>query len=314
MRRPPVKISILVLDESTMLTVASVIDPMRAANRLAGSDLFQWQLFACAGRDISLTGDVTMVANDTFNDACAGDVLLLIASFNQRKNAAAATIQTLRRVAGKFSVICGIEAGTWLLARAGLVTTHRVTTHWEDFENLAQQYPSLSVVSDRFVIDGKFRTCGGANPALDMMLELIADYYDRVTSLQVASVFIYDQSHTAADAQPVHSLGLLKKREPRIAEAMRIMEEAIEEPIAIGVISTQLNLSTRMLEQLFRRHLNKTPSEYYLLLRLTAARKMIVDSNYTIQQISVLTGFSSQSSFSRAFKKVYQLSPRKLRP
>lgn len=313
MHPSPVQISILILDESTMLTVASVIDPMRAANRLSGHKLFDWKLYSATGNDICLTGGVTMAADGVFDDNCHGDVLLLIASFNQRQNASSSTIQTLRRIASGYDLIGGVEAGTWLLARAGLVSAHSVTTHWEDFENLAGRYPALNVRSDRIVIDGKYWTCGGANPALDMMLELITHYYSKTTALQIASVFIYDQSHTATDPQPYHSLGLIEQREPRVAEAVRLMENTIEEPISIVDIAGRLQITVRTLENLFKRYLDKSPSAYYLHLRLTTAHKMVVDSDISLQHISVITGFSSQSSFNRAFKHGYGVSPGKLR-
>ncbi|MEM7258996.1 MAG: GlxA family transcriptional regulator [Pseudomonadota bacterium] len=309
----PVTISILVLNESTMLTVASVIDPLRAANRLSGDDRFSWQLYSTSDADIRLTGGVSMAAHDQFNDQCQGDVLLVVASFNQRTHARPATIQALQRVASRYKITGGIEAGTWLLARAGLVGNRRVTTHWEDFENLANNYPELSVVADRFVIDGKFWTCGGANPALDMMLELITRYYDRATAVDVARVFIYHQSNTATDPQPKHSLGTIERREPRVAAAVRLMEDAIEEPLTSSAIADALGISKRTLEQLFRRYLDCPPHTYYLRLRLIAARKMVIDSHFSVQQISVLTGFSSQSSLSRAFRHMYGVSPGTLR-
>ena len=313
MTTQPTRISILVLDESTMLTVASVIDPLRAANRLSGQKLFQWQLYAIDGNSITLSGGVQLHTDHHFSDADGGEVLIVVASFNQQANATAATVQSLHRIATRYRIICGVEAGTWLLIRAGLANGHRVTTHYEDFESIASRYPAIKLCVDRFVIDRKIWTCGGASPALDMMLELIRQSHGQSIALQVASVFIYDETHAAADPQPVQSIGKLAHSEPRMAKAIQLMETRIEEPLPVSAIASALSLSVRTIEKLFKKHLNQTPASYYVKLRLTVARKMVLDTPLRLQEISVRTGFHSQSSFSRAFKRHYRHSPASLR-
>ncbi len=296
-----------------MLTVASVIDPLRAANRLSGHTLFSWKVYATSGYTIRLTGGVELRADDVFDNVKGGDVFIAIASFNQSTNASASVVQQLARVASRFKIVGGVEAGTWLLARAGLANAHKVTTHWEDLDKLASRHERVNVQPDRFVIDRKLWTCGGASPALDMMLELIRRQHDNAIALQVASVFIYDQTHASTDPQTVHSLGTMAHKEPRIASAVRLMEANIEEPITTKAIASQLNISVRTLEQRFKQQLGKTPGEYYLGIRLISARKLVLDTPLSIQEISVLSGFSSQSSFSRAFKNKYGISPQSLR-
>src|SRR3546814_14159142 len=67
----------------------------------------------------------------------------------------------------------GVEAGSWLLARAGLLDGRAATTHWEDLEDFAARFPEVAVRPDRFVIDGRRFTSGGASPTFDLMLPLI---------------------------------------------------------------------------------------------------------------------------------------------
>ena len=40
------ELDILVLPETNLILVASVIEPLRAANRLSGQDLYRWRLFS----------------------------------------------------------------------------------------------------------------------------------------------------------------------------------------------------------------------------------------------------------------------------
>ncbi len=94
----------------------------------------------------------------------------------------------------------GAEAGTWLVARAGLLEGRSATTHWEDMEDFSAAFPGTDVRPDRYVIDGPVFTCGGASPTFDLMLHLVRSRLGMAVALDVASVFIYDQSRAATDA------------------------------------------------------------------------------------------------------------------
>ncbi len=309
----PRKINLLILDEATMLTVASVLDPLRAANRLAGRTVFEWQIYSRQGNPVRMTGNFELLTDGAFTSARSGEILIVIASFNQHIHASTNLIQTLRRAAGQYRLIVGVEAGTWLLARSGIARDHRVTTHWEDVEDMASRYPDLDVRRDRFVTDRKLWTCGGASPALDMMLKLVEMHAGKALALEIASVFIYDQTHAPGDSQPSLSLGKIEALEPRIAMAVRLMENHRDNPLPVPAIARRAGLSTRMLEILFRRHLGQTPGSYYLRLRLLGAQKMLRDTPLSVQEIAMRSGFSSQSAFSRAFRRAFGSNPGALR-
>ena len=306
-------ITLLVLPDSTMMTVASVIDPLRAANRILSQKLFDWQITSPTGKPVKFAGDFELNVDCAFEEASRSDLLIVIASFNQDRHASKNLIQTLKSKTHLYDIICGVEAGTWLLARASIITHEKITTHWEDIELLAQKFPNLDVRNNRYIIDDKIWTCGGASPALDMMLHLIEQRCNITTALNVASVFIYDQAHKAHDQQPNLSLGRLEKLEPRIAEAVRMMEQTLDQPMLVSKIATKMNLSVKMLEILFRKHLDETPGNYYLQLRLQAAQKLTLDTKLSIQEIAVQTGFNSQSNLSRSFKNRYGQSPVQMR-
>src|SRR3546814_2575745 len=103
----------------------------------------------------------------------------------------------------------GVEAGGWLLARAGLLDGRAATTHWEDLEDFAARFPEIAVRPDRFVVDGRTFTSGGASPTFDLMLHLIRSRFGYPLALEVASVFVSDEAHAATAAQPLRSPGRL---------------------------------------------------------------------------------------------------------
>jgi transcriptional regulator GlxA family with amidase domain len=303
------RVTLLVLPDSSMMSLASALDTMRAANRIANRVLFEWQLATLNGKPARLTCDLMIEPDIGFDESLSGDVLIVVASFHQQRHVGPAHLRLVKRLASSYAAVGGIEAGSWILARSGLLENRAATTHWEDLEDFGNHFPQVRLKADRFVIDGKFFTTGGASPTFDFMLYLIRERYGYPLALEVSSVFIYDGAHSATDTQPLVSLGMLENNEPRVAAAIHVMEQHIDDTLSISQVAAQVDLSVRMLEYLFQQTLNLSPAAYYRRLRLQTARRMVVDTRLKLQEIAVRTGFNSLSSFSRLFKNHYQQSP-----
>ena len=305
----PLAVTLLLLPDSSMMTLASTLDPMRAANRLARRQLFSWRIVTPDGAPAVLTCGVPVAAEAALSRDLSGDALIVVAGFNQDRHLARTALARLRAAAARFAALGGVEAGSWVLARAGLLDGRAATTHWEDLEDFAAHFPEVNVLPDRFVIDGRLFTCGGASPAFDLMLHLIRSRFGYPLALEVASVFIYDQAHAASDAQPLVSLGRLAGYEPRVAAAIRLMEQRLDSPLTTAAIARRLEVSVRTLELLFKQALGVGPGTFYLRLRLQSACRLLLDTRLSMQVIAVRCGFGSHSAFSRIFRQHFQLSP-----
>jgi transcriptional regulator GlxA family with amidase domain len=302
-------VTLLIIPESSMMTLASTLDTMRAANRIAGSSLFHWQIVTLNGKPAQLSCGLPVTPDVELNQEISGDALFIVAGFNHDKHVATAQLKRIRSLCRRFHAVGGIEAGSWILARCGLLEQKNATTHWEDQEEFSLRFPLVKLKADRFVIDDAVFTTGGASPTFDLMLHLIRSRYGYPLALEVSSAFIYDGVHSATDTQPLISLGLVENREPRVAAAIQLMEKQIDETISISTIAKKLNLSVRMLEYLFAQTLGVSPGAFYLRLRLQTARRLVIDTRLSMREIAIRSGFNSLPSFSRMFKRYYHQSP-----
>ncbi|QRM55564.1 GlxA family transcriptional regulator [Sinorhizobium sp. BG8] len=307
--RTPLSVTVVLLPESSIMSLASTLDPMRAANRVAPEPIFSWKIVSPDGLPVALTCGVEIAVDGSFADVVSGDVLLVIAGFNQDRYGDRAFIGKLTKVSRHFAMVAGIESGCWLLARSGLLDGSAATAHWEELEDFAVAFPTLDVRADRFVTSGRFWTSGGASPTFDMMLHLIRERFGSAIALDVASVFVYDVTHAATDAQPLVSLGRLGEERPELARAIGLMERTIDRPLTIGALSRRLGMSTRKLEMLFARDLEISPGRYYLRLRLSAAQRMVRDTRLSMREVALRCGFDSLSAFSRSFRNHFGASP-----
>lgn len=307
----PLDTAVLVLDQSNTLSFAAATDPMRAANRKAGRDLFRWKFVTANGVPAKLTTGLTVSGQDIAQlDAC--DLLIIVAGFELIKHATPRLGASLRRLTKQGSGIIAIDGGPWLLAASGLLDGHVATTHWEDLEEFASRFPNVDVKPDRYCISPPFATSGGASPAIDLMLQLIANRWGSELAQRTAGAFIYDPVPEGRWQSP-SPLPRDPQRPKVISQAIDIMSQNIEDPLAITVIAEKVGQSPRRLQQLFAQHLGQSPQTVYLQLRLSEAHRLALDTPMRSQDIAIATGFGSQASFARAFRHQFGQSVSSLR-
>ncbi|GAA6199267.1 GlxA family transcriptional regulator [Aquicoccus sp. SU-CL01552] len=301
--------AVLVLDDCNTLSFAAGVDPMRATNRLAGRRLFDWSYVTATGQPAHLTSGIEVPGPPLARlDRC--ELLLVIAGFGLERHDTPALRASLRRIASGGTTLAGIDGGPWLLAAAGVLDGHGATTHWEDLDRLATRFPEVRVLQDRFHIDGARMTCGGALPAIDMMLHLTRARYGAALAARVAGLFLHDSPGDPARAQrrggdPRHS--------PLTARADTLMEQTLDAPLPIAAIARRCGVSPRTLELQFRARLETTPQAHYLDLRLAEARRLALETDMPLTEVALATGFASQASFSRAFRAAHGQPARTLR-
>jgi len=296
----PLDVTLLLFPGLSLLSLAATLDPMRGANRVLGRPAYRWRLVSMDGSQLPASCGLPIPVEGGFDPARAQDALIVIAAFDAMQYATPPVLRATRAGAVRSAIVGGVESGSWLLGSTGLLDGRRATTHWEDLEDFAARFPNVDVQPDRFVVDEPVFTSGGATPALDCMLSLIRAHNGYSAALDVASLYIYDEVRTRSDAQPIVSLGRIRQHEPRVAKAIRVMEEHIDRPLTVAAIARRIGLSARGLEMLFLRIVDVSPGVYYLTLRLNAARRLVLDTNLPIADIAERTGFSAIASLSRA--------------
>jgi transcriptional regulator GlxA family with amidase domain len=309
--REPLTIAVLVLPHASILEVASVLDPMRAANRHLGEEAYRWRVVSPDGRPVPLTCGIELPSSGPLGAAEGADVLMVIVGYRQEEVATRAFLRDLRRIAGRFRMVAGVDAGAWVMARVGLLDGYRATVHWEELEDFAAAFPQMECLPDRYVIDRNRVTVGGAGPAQDLMLHLIGARHGAPLARQVAASFLTTEraGHEPQVAPPQRDVRL----DGRVAEAIARMEARLDDPPAMAGLAREVGLSPRRMESLFRQYLGESPAAYGLGLRLQAARRMVTDTRHPLAEVALRTGFSSPSTLSRAFSKRFGIAPGRLR-
>lgn len=304
------KVAILVLQETNTLSLAAASDPLRAANRHAGSLMFEWQFVTPNETAVTLTSGLLVPASPVHRIE-GSDVIIVVAGFDAAAQTTPALQRSLQRLAQTDTIVMAIDGGAWVIAKAGLLDGYEATTHWEDLETLATQFPDVTLCNARYVVSGTRWTSGGAAPTLDMMLHLIEHLKGPALAAQVAASFIHTAQRAPTDPQIRHPAQI--PHSPITARAHQLMEAHMATPLPIPEIARQLNRSPRSLQQHFQDMLGTSPKAHYLSLRLREAHRLLTHSQMELKDVALATGFNTQSSLSRAHTKAYGTGPRATR-
>jgi AraC family transcriptional regulator, glycine betaine-responsive activator len=308
----------LLLPQFSMLAFSSAVEPLRAANRLSGRALYDWRILTVDGSPIHSSSRMHLLPDGGLDDARTDgggrlDFLFVAAGLAVQRLREPAVMAALRRLARGGCRLGALSTGSYLLAWAGLLDGFRCTVHWESLDAFREDFPDLDVTGELFEIDGPRLTCSGGTASLDMMLSLIGRSHGRDLAAQVAEQFIHERIRDTHDHQRMSLQGRLGISHPKLLQVITMMEAHLEEPLARAELARRAGLSTRQLERLFRRYLGRTPTRYYLELRLARARALLTQTAMSILNVALACGFVSASHFSKCYREFFNKMPREER-
>ena len=297
----------------SMLSFTSAMDPLRSANRLAGEALYDWQVISADGGRVISSAGVEVVAHKAMAEVERLANVLVIGGVDTHLFEDKAVFSWLRRLARQGCRIGSLSTGSYVLARCGLLEGYRCTVHWENLAGFQEAFPELEVTAELFEIDRSRLTCSGGTAALDLMLSIVALEHGRDLAIQVADQFFHERIRDSHDQQRMALRSRLGISHPKLLKVIGLMEENLEEPLPRSRLATRADLSTRQLERLFRKYLGRTPTRYYLELRLYRARALLTQTAMSVLDVALACGFVSASHFSKCYREFFHRTPREER-
>lgn len=313
MRNPVKTIAFLVVRGFSGLSLVSAIEPLRGANRLLGREAYAWYLVTDDGQPIRASNGLTMLPDLSLADlsrrlddmfgifACAG----LDADPPNRARINACLV----RAARSGLVVGSLSAGTFILARAGLLEGYRCTVHWEFQPAFEEEFPHLASEPGLYVIDRNRWTGSGGITGMDMMLHMIEADHGPALARSVGNQFQIDRIRNAAIHQRPGALDRMETLPATLQEAVNLMLANVEAPLRMDELADMVGLNLRRMERMFQAHFDMSPAQFYRSIRLEKARDLLVHTNLSTLEIGVLTGFSSSSHFAMAYQKHYGIRP-----
>ena len=305
----PKRYIFVLLDQFTMLCFSSAVEALRIANRMSGHELYSWALAGEGGEMAHCSAGIGYKLDMDLDEMQRDDTIMLCGGINVQAATSKRVLNWLRREARRGATIGGLCTAGYSLAKAGLLDGKRATIHWENQDSFSEEFEEVTLTKSVFVIDGNRITTAGGTASIDLMLKIIANDHGEDLANMVADQLIYTSIRTDQDTQRLSIPTRIGVRHPKLGQVIRMMEQNIEEPISPASLAKDVGMSTRQLERLFRRYLNRSPKRYYMELRLAKARNLLMQTDMSVINVALACGFASPSHFSKCYRAHYDTTP-----
>jgi transcriptional regulator GlxA family with amidase domain len=309
----PQRMGFFLVPKFSMVAFMSAIEPLRLANWVTGEELYAWRVLSADGEPVTASSGITVSADAAISDDEYLPTMIVCSGIEVQHYENRAVYAWLRRLDRRGADIGALCTGTQVLARAGLLDGRKCTIHWENLPGFAEEFPNIEVSTELFEIDGNRFTCSGGTAALDMMLSMITSQHGRELAIAVSDELIYDYIRAHDDHQRRALRLRLGVSHPKLLAVISRMEENLEQPLSQQELAKEVGLSTRQLERLFGKYVNRTPTRYYLELRLGRARHLLLQTTLSVLNVAVACGFVSASHFSKCYREYFGRTPREER-
>jgi len=309
----PARYGFLLLPGFPLMSYASAVEPLRAANAISGRTLYLWRHVSFDGNPLTASNGIVFPFDDRLSPDLELDALFVCAGGNPAQFDHSPTFAALRGLAHRGVYLGGMSGGSYVLAHAGLLEGRRCTIHWEHIPAFVEEFQDLKVERTLFVIDRNRITCAGGLASFDMMIELIARARGTDLSTAVSEWYLHTRTRLGTDSQ---RMGLRERTgitNEHVLKTLAAMEAHLENPLSRNALAKYAGITLRQLERLFAAHLGTTIARRYSDIRLDRARQLLKQSTLSVAEVAVACGFVSTSHFSKAYKTRFGLRPRQER-
>ena len=297
----------------SVLSMTSFIETLSVANQQNGSAIFSWETCSVDGRAVASSSGLKMEVDRGIKDLCPTDMVLVCAGRYEAGDTYSVLKRWLRRCSRHGAKIGSLDCGSEVLAEAGLLVGKNTTLHWRRHNSFQERFPEVGLSRSSIVFESNTFSSSGGTSSIDLALCFIEKHAGQELAQRVTDELCYGQQRKVQeltnDTNPVFAqLG-----HPRLRQIIREMDAKIEEAPAMEYFAEIAGFSQRQMERLFLKHMGQTPKRFFNNMRLDRARNLLMQTEMSITEICVATGFGGGSFFARKFYARFGVTPHQFR-
>jgi len=307
------RIVVVVVPPVEELDLVGPVQVLSAANRLSGKKIYSIEIVTNA-KDLTVDGEggiLSFLAQGRLQDVKGKiDSVLLVCGVGTRLVRDPALSTWMRNISPAIRRLGGVCVGSFLLAEAGLLNGKRATTHWKFGRELAKRYPKVRVESDPiWVKDGNIYTSAGISAGIDLALAWVEEDCGGVIAQAVARELVLFLRRHGSQQQLSVSLASQASEMKSIQELQVWIADNLHRELSVQLLAERVAMSVRNFERVFTREVGSAPSRYVSQLRVEAARRQLIQTEKSIDQIAASCGFGSADLMRRAFVRTIGITP-----
>lgn len=283
---------------------------LKAANMMIGDKRFPCRIISDMPGLVRGRGEVMVRAEPSIEGHAFADVMVVLGGEKVTLESWSRRLRAMQRL-NRTAVLLSDAATVYIRNKSD--KNGNVTTHWRDIALLKEQgyYPNLTTrLAEKS--DGVTTAAGGAGTA-ELIIGLLTPYLEPIEVAELGNRLLLPAIRHSDAEQPRDISDNAGLFDARVTKAIKLMEANMDEPLSMTELTSQVGLSTRHVERVFREVFDETPARFYKRLRVRRARAMIEDTLIPLIDVAVATGFCSHNALSRAVRDEYGNTPSKMR-
>ncbi|WP_217552465.1 GlxA family transcriptional regulator [Streptomyces sp. GbtcB6] len=265
------------------------------------------------GAPVRTSSGLTVVPDQALADASDPHTLLVPGGQGTRRSDPE-LVAWLRAHGPRAERLVSVCTGALLLAAAGLLDGHRVTTHWAYCEQLARDHPDVDVDPDPiYVRDGLVATSAGVTSGIDLALALVEEDLGRDAALTIARHLVVFLRRPGNQAQFSAQLAAQTAQRAPLREVQQWITEHPDDDLSVEALAARAALSPRHFARAFQAETGTTPGRYVDRVRLEHARRLLEDTGDGVEEVSRASGYGTPEAMRRAFLKALGTTPAEYR-
>lgn len=313
----PRLVGIVLYPDVELLDVTGPLSVLHGANRRLGRAAYAFRFLAAAGAGpVPSSSGLAVVATHRLSGVRRPlDTLIVpggegtLACYGD-----GAFIAALRRLSGRARRVVSVCTGSFLLARAGLLSDRACTTHWAYCDELQRLHREARVLPDPiFVRDGRIWCSAGVTAGLDLALALVESDHGRELAVEVARWMVFYLRRPGGQQQFSLPLQADAAVSDELSCLLAAVREHPERSWPVSELARRLHLGERQLSRLFAQRLRMSPAAYVERARIEAAQQILASSDWPLKRVAARSGYRSIETFIRSFQRVAGITPARFR-
>ncbi|MFE2874547.1 GlxA family transcriptional regulator [Streptomyces roseus] len=308
---------VVLYDGVQSLDVTGPVEVFAAVRRFPGraEEGYAIRTVSPGGETVRTSSGLTLVPDGDLESARPGaGTTLLVPGGQYRGDFEPRLTEWLRAHGGGAERLVSVCTGGLLLAEAGLLDGRRATTHWYACEQMARDYPRVTVEPDPiYVRDGPVATSAGVTAGIDLALALVEEDHGRRLALRIARHLVVFLRRPGNQAQFSAQLAAQTAQRDPLREVQQWITEHPDADLSVEALAARARLSPRHFARAFQAETGVTPGRYVERVRVEHARRLLEDTGDGIAQISRACGYGTPEALRRAFVRTLGQPPAEYR-
>jgi transcriptional regulator GlxA family with amidase domain len=222
----------------------------------------------------------------------------------------AVLVNWIRAAAKHSRRVATVCSGAFIGAEAGLLDGRSVTTHWARADQLADEYPRVTVDPDPiYVRDGNVWTSAGVTAGIDLALAMVEADHGGDLAQTVARWMVMFLHRPGGQTQFAAPVWVPRATRSAVRSAQDHIDGHPADDHRLDLLAERASMSSRHFSRVFTDQVGETPARYVERVRVEAARAALESTGSSLDLIARDCGLGTAESLRRAFQRRVGVSP-----